>query len=142
MKFNPVGIFSCLSAIEAARKGDYTQLDARLSACVAGLTTITVDELRFIRERGFVPVVKRSRGPRKKHPVAANQESLAVARTFIEASKGYQRGFIKHGWKAAIAECGSRSTVKKHLRTAKKFWGGEWWAEACRRIRKGKSIGY
>jgi hypothetical protein len=141
--FNPVGVFACLEAIEAARKGDYTPLDARLAVCLAGHSTITVDELQFIREHGFVPVMKRSRGPRKKHPVVANQESLAVTRTFIEASKGYQRGHIKRGWSAAVDEHGmSKNTVKKHLRRAKRIWGGEWFKSQCEEVRKGGPIRY
>jgi hypothetical protein len=137
--FNPLHPFSCLEAIKAARTGNYTLLDARLAACLAGLSTISMDELEFIREYGYVPV-ERKRGPRKKHPVNANQESLEVARVFIVASKGYRRGFIGSGWAAAIDACGSRNTVKKHLRRAKKFGGGEWFKSQCKRVRKGKPI--
>jgi hypothetical protein len=138
--FNPTRFLACLQAIEAARKGDYALLDARLAACLAGLTTISMDELQFIRERGFKPVAKRNRGPRKMHRVTRNQESLRVARVFIEASKGYTRGHIRAGWDAAIKEHGSKNTVRKHLRRARQIASGKWWKQSIWRVRKGKSL--
>jgi hypothetical protein len=127
--------FPWLRAIQAAEKGDYTLLDARLGDRDV---TLTMEERNFIRSNGFTPV-HRSPGPRPRYHVTQTNESLEIARRVILHSKGYLRGQVEGAMEQVAGELGcSLSTVKKHVARAKEFSGGTWWQMRCSMTRKGK----
>jgi hypothetical protein len=128
--------FAWLYAILAAEKGDYGPLDVLLG----DPTVILNMEVRnFIRTNGFKPP-GRKRGPKPRYHVTTRSKSLEVARTFIRLSNGDGPRLVKGAVKqAAEKHLCSESTVRKtHLPDARLFDDGNWWANNCRLVRKGK----
>jgi hypothetical protein len=120
-----------LRAILAAEKGDNTLLGARLAAGIC-----TPMEQVYIWDNGFKPP---PRGRRKRLRIAALHESANVARKIIITSRGYRRGYVKSAMEDMCRKPGIKpSTVKKHIKVAKRIWGGQWWKYNIKMARKGK----
>jgi hypothetical protein len=133
---SPFAPFAWLSAIQAAERGDCTQLAARLAD--PGIN-LTMEERNFIRVHGFVPP-GRKRGPQPLYQVTATNKSLEIARTVIRYSKGYRRGMVEGALRSAAEEHGIEvSTVKKHVCVARRFSDGGWWETRCSMTRNGKA---
>ena len=127
--------FAWLETIQAAEKGDWTKLDARLAD-----GPITMEGQNFIRSHGFQPP-NQKRGPKPLYRVTKNNQSLEIARTVIRLSKGYQRGLVEGALEEAATKVHgiSVSKVKEHVRNAKRFSNGGWWKTRCSMTRNGKA---
>jgi hypothetical protein len=134
--------FAWVRAIRAAEKGDNTLLDAHMKA-----GTLSPQEQEYIRVFGYTPLQPNPGGPHARMRVVALNESAEVARAVLLFSNGYQRGLVADAEIAAAKKhrC-SVSTVKKHVRVAKRIWEYEengkriagWWEYNREMIRKGK----